>query len=67
MNRVHALLLVVALVLLSISPARTQSAPKLDDLKREAISEVAALQVFTQQMVDQIFSFSELGFQEYET
>src|SRR6185503_9161580 len=30
-------------------------------------NEVSALQTLTQQMVDQIFSFSELGFQEYET
>ncbi|MFY9610472.1 MAG: amidohydrolase [Blastocatellia bacterium] len=48
-------------------PARTHNSTKLDDLKHEAISEVEGLRVFTQQMVDQIFSFSELGFQEYET
>ncbi|MBO0721105.1 MAG: amidohydrolase [Blastocatellia bacterium] len=39
----------------------------LDGLKQEAVGEVDKLQVFTQQMVDQIFSFSELGFHEYET
>ncbi len=56
------------LFLLLVSfPAPTQSTAKLDDLKREAIREVEKLQTFTQQMVDQIFSYSELGFQEYET
>jgi aminobenzoyl-glutamate utilization protein B len=37
------------------------------DLKREAIAEVDQMAVLTQQMVDQIFSYAELGFQEYET
>jgi aminobenzoyl-glutamate utilization protein B len=46
---------------------RSQDGVKLNDLKHEAITEVDGLKVLTQQMVDQIFSFSELGFQEYET
>src|SRR5258708_4046435 len=41
--------------------------PPLDNLKREAVAEVDAMKTFTQQMVDQIFSYSELGFQEVET
>jgi aminobenzoyl-glutamate utilization protein B len=41
--------------------------PNLEELKREGAAEVDKLQVFTQQMVDQIFSYAELGFQEYET
>ncbi len=44
-----------------------QQAEKVEALKREALEEVERLQTFTQQMVDQIFSFSELGFQEYQT
>ena len=36
-------------------------------LKQEALTEVEKMRVFTQQMVDQIFSFGELGFQEVET
>jgi aminobenzoyl-glutamate utilization protein B len=40
---------------------------KLKALKQEAVQEVDKLQVFTQQMVDMIFSFGELGFQEFET
>src|SRR5579864_6855681 len=43
-----------------------QTAP-LPALKQEAVAEVDKLQTLTQQMVDEIFSFSELGFQEYET
>jgi aminobenzoyl-glutamate utilization protein B len=36
-------------------------------LKKEVAAEVEKLRDFTQQMVDQIFSFGELGFQEVET
>ena len=36
-------------------------------LKDNAVSEVEAMAEFTQQAVDSIFSFSELGFQEFET
>src|SRR5262245_9733164 len=48
-------------------PSWAQAAIQLDVLKREAIARVDEMRVLTQQMVDQIFSFSELGFQEYET
>ena len=41
--------------------ARTQR------LKAEAVADVEQMQTFTQQMVDSIFSFGELGFQEVET
>jgi len=41
--------------------------PKLAGLKQQAIRIVDSMSVFTQQMVDQIFSFGELGFQEFET
>ncbi len=44
-----------------------QQAASLEELKREAAREVDKLGTLTQQMVDQIFSYSELGFQEYET
>src|SRR6202795_860309 len=44
-----------------------QQAPQLPALKQEAAAEVDKLQTLTQQMVDEIFSFSELGFQEHET
>src|SRR5882762_1424270 len=41
--------------------------PQLDELKSEARALVDQRKTFTQQMVDEIFSFSELGFQEVET
>src|SRR6266849_4304639 len=50
-----------------IPPLRAQQAPPLDELKKTAIAEVDKLQTFTQQMVDEIYSYSELGFQEFET
>jgi aminobenzoyl-glutamate utilization protein B len=44
-----------------------QENARLDALKQEASAEVDAHRDFTQQMVDSIFSFGELGFQEIET
>src|SRR3989304_2777065 len=41
--------------------------PRLEQYKREALQDVDARAQFTQQMVDQLFSFGELGFQEFET
>ena len=40
---------------------------RLDALKQEALADVEARRDFSQQMVDTIFSFGELGFQETET
>ncbi len=40
---------------------------RLKDLKARALQNVESRAQFTQQMVDMIFSFSELGFQEFET
>jgi aminobenzoyl-glutamate utilization protein B len=40
---------------------------KLDALKLEAAAEVDKQQKMTQEMVDMVFSFGELGFQEFET
>ncbi|MFN8062583.1 MAG: amidohydrolase [Vicinamibacterales bacterium] len=45
----------------------SKEAQRLLALKDDAVSDVDARKVFTQQTVDQIFSFSELGFQEFET
>src|SRR5207244_11085075 len=35
--------------------------------KKDLLAEVDSMREFTQQMVDQVFSFGELGFQEIET
>ena len=57
----------LCLVVLMAGTALGQQKPTLDHLKNEAIQEIDHRQMFTQQMVDQIFSYSELGFQEFET
>jgi aminobenzoyl-glutamate utilization protein B len=41
--------------------------PRVEGLKREVAADVESMRVMTQQMVDQVFSFGELGFQEFET
>ena len=51
----------------SALPALATTDERLDDLKREVMVDVESRRDFTQQMVDSIFSFSELGFQEFET
>src|SRR5271169_2618510 len=57
----------IAAILLVPCGLHGQQSPQLPALKQEAVVEVDKLQTFTQQMVDEIFSFSELGFLEYET
>jgi aminobenzoyl-glutamate utilization protein B len=41
--------------------------PRAARLKSDATADIDAMSVFTQQMVDSVFSFAELGFQEVET
>ncbi len=41
--------------------------PRITKLKDEAVADVEAMKEHTQQMVDSIFSFGELGFHETET
>ena len=48
-------------------PVRLVSSPQVELLKDQIALDVESRRDFTQQMVDSIFSFSELGFQEYET
>ena len=47
--------------------AAADADPRLDAFKAEVAVDVEARRDLTQQMVDSIFSFGELGFQEYET
>ena len=47
--------------------ARPEADPRLESLKAEAVVDIDGRRDFTQQMVDAVFSFSELGFQEFET
>jgi aminobenzoyl-glutamate utilization protein B len=41
--------------------------PRIEALKKQAVTDVEGMRDFTQQMVDQVFSYGELGFQEFET
>jgi aminobenzoyl-glutamate utilization protein B len=47
--------------------AAVQASPQLDQYKRNVGMEVDAMGENIQKMNDQVFSFAELGFQEYET
>ena len=56
-------------LILSISTIaqQTYTPAFIDQLKQQALSSVAAKEKGVQEMVDMIFSFAELGFQEVET
>ncbi|MDB5010370.1 MAG: amidohydrolase, partial [Mucilaginibacter sp.] len=59
--------LIIILPIILKAQSATISSDKLADLKKELITEINKEQKSTQQMVDMVFSFGELGFQEYET
>src|SRR6185436_6872186 len=59
--------LAVSAVPVAAAPRSPAADRRLPALKREAAADVDRMQVFTQQMVDALFSFGELGFQEVET
>ncbi|MGD8322479.1 MAG: amidohydrolase, partial [Gemmatimonadota bacterium] len=44
-----------------------QSDPRLERLKTEALQKVQERSKMVQEIVDQLFSYGELGFQEFET
>ena len=50
-----------------ISSAAFAQAPPLEELKQAAVEMVEARRAFTQQVVDSLFSFSELGYEEVES
>jgi aminobenzoyl-glutamate utilization protein B len=49
------------------APRPDPADPRLQALKQQALAEVDGLATLTQQMIDQVFSYGELGFQEVET
>ena len=66
--------LVACVVALPVAQKETQKAapaqkgsPKLEAFKKEAVADVDGHAQMAQRMVDQIFSYGELGFQEIET
>jgi len=63
-RRLVAVLTVLALTVVgSVAPVAAQ-APDAEQLKHEAFEQVASMAKLSQVMVDSVFSFSELGFQE---
>ena len=63
-------LLVLALLLVATPLAaqrRTREDPRLGRLKAEVVREIDARAPFTARLVDQLFSYGELGFQEVES
>ena len=50
-----------------IAPARAMSEEQVSRAKQELAAEIDRMRTTTQQMVDQVFSFGELGYQEVET
>jgi aminobenzoyl-glutamate utilization protein B len=77
-HRAWVLFVLVASLATTISPA-TQSErpaapaaapsmpPKLAQYKQEAVASIDGMYDLAQQMVDSVFSFGEIGFQEHET
>jgi aminobenzoyl-glutamate utilization protein B len=51
----------------TIAQTKKYTPEQMEAIKKEILSEVDKKKVFTQQMVDQIFSYAELGMQEFET
>src|SRR5437870_8361792 len=48
-------------------PVFTHATSRVDSFKKEAVADVEQMKDFSAQMVDQVFSYGELGFQEFET
>lgn len=67
----RSVVLILAAISLAVQlPAQTPTsidARRLSRLKAEAVADVERMGTQTQQMVDMLFSFGELGFQEFET
>jgi len=69
MPRCRPAVLYLSLAILIAVPltVTAQQRPSTEQLKQEAEDMVASLQKLSQEMVDSIFSFGELGFQEFWT
>jgi aminobenzoyl-glutamate utilization protein B len=53
--------------LLAVTGVEAQRGPTTQQLKEEVLQEVISMQKLGQEMVDMLFSFSELGYQEFWT
>jgi aminobenzoyl-glutamate utilization protein B len=61
------LVLLLCALLLTNGPATTSAHLVQQDLKANVVADVEAMAKQTQVMIDSVFSFGELAFQEYET
>jgi aminobenzoyl-glutamate utilization protein B len=76
-HRARVVIVVLVALTATVSPATQGQAPggsaavsappKLAAYKQEAAASVDAMYALAQQMVDSVFSFGEIGFQEFET
>ncbi len=63
----HTLATLAVVLTLAASPALAQEPPRLAAQKADAVRGVDEMAKMAQEMVDSVFSFGELGFQEVET
>ena len=61
------LLLPMLVLTLAAAPSSAQDTARLDAQKKDAVRAVDEMAKLAQEMVDSVFSFGELGFQEVET
>ena len=66
-NTIRRFVACSSFVLPTILAAQTKPDPRIDRLKSELATAIDAKAKLAQQMVDQVFSFGELGMQEIET
>jgi len=57
----------IGILALSFAAVAAAQAPPADTLKQAAVEMVDGRRVMTQRIVDSLFSFAELGYQEYES
>jgi len=65
--RAVVIVLCLAALLTGTQPPHVLSSSPVDDYKAQVVADVAAMAKQSQVMVDMVFSFGELGFQEVET
>ncbi|HET6974806.1 MAG TPA: amidohydrolase [Pyrinomonadaceae bacterium] len=65
--RVVVIALCLAALFAGSQPRHALSSPPTNDYKAQVVADVAAMAKQSQVMVDMVFSFGELGFQEVET
>lgn len=65
--KVHLFLLLFCVVTLARAQQKPNASPEVENWKKEVIKSIEGKSKNAQEMVDMVFSFSELGFQEKES